>query len=136
MRRSHGMLPKASICRRRGRSNSQNRHEVYGSCVVTDRRSLYDAVMTTLRKLATIFCCLAVCGCSQGASRSLFEPPSAQSVLASGTTSSFELLHSFANKPDGALAIGSLTDVNGTFYGTTACGGVYEKPVCKKAGSG
>jgi uncharacterized repeat protein (TIGR03803 family) len=92
--------------------------------------------MTTSRILTIVLCSLAVSGCSQAANPSPFVPSGTQAVLSSGEASTFDLLHSFANKPDGALAIGSLINVDGTLYGATACGGVYEKPVCKKAGNG
>jgi uncharacterized repeat protein (TIGR03803 family) len=42
------------------------------------------------------------------------------SVTTSGTES---VLHRFAGKSDGAMPVGSLIDVDGAFYGTTASGG-------------
>ncbi|HEY1429601.1 MAG TPA: choice-of-anchor tandem repeat GloVer-containing protein [Candidatus Tumulicola sp.] len=95
--------------------------------------------METLRKLAVIGCCVAISGCSQGSSGSGFEPSATSGARVAAVANggrSFELLHSFTNKPDGAMAVGSLIDVNGTLYGTTVCGGHYGKPICKKDGNG
>jgi uncharacterized repeat protein (TIGR03803 family) len=58
-------------------------------------------------------------------------------VVFSVTTSGAEhVLHRFAGEPDGASPIGSLLDVSGALYGTTAFGGAYGNGSVFKFSSG
>lgn len=70
--------------------------------------------------------CAAIAACSQTTEFSRFLYAPSVNAPEQGTSRQFKELYSFGENPDGALPTALLIDVDGTLYGTTSRGGIYD----------